>query len=336
MDPSATRHILVVRPGALGDVLLTLPVFEALRRAFPVAHITWAGTGELLRLLPGRSALDDAISFDSAEWVPLFLEGEEPGAGLRAWLGKQDLVLCYGGMQEGALAGNLRRLTSGAFVYVDARPQASRGVHMSEYLQQCLTTVGVGLSGEPGKLRLTEADRRSAREWRSVHGQTRPLAIIHSGSGSAAKNWPAERFVALASWLEEDVACRVVWLQGPADQAVAQTVHRLMGSVPSTWLQQASLNLLAGLLESCALYVGNDSGVSHLAAAVGAPSVVIFGATDDRVWAPRDHRVVVLTPQDGVLSGGEVDPLGSAAVRNVVWADVATVQEACRAVFVRM
>jgi heptosyltransferase III len=119
--------------------------------------------------------------------------------------------------------------------------------------------------------------------------------LIHPGSGSSRKNWPLERFIELSRRLE-GLGHRVVWIRGPAE----------MGQ-PEAWtgerLDRPSLQALAATLAASRLFIGNDSGVSHLAAAVGAPTVALFGPTSQTVWRPDGPRVRVVDSADGTMAG---------------------------------
>jgi hypothetical protein len=128
--------------------------------------------------------------------------------------------------------------------------------------------------------------------------------IIHPGSGSAKKNWPLANFLEVAAALEQR-GRNVSWSIGPAEEAIA------LPAVAQR-LPQTSLTDLAGILAGARLYIGNDSGISHLAAAVGTPSVLIFGPSNARMWRPLGERVCVVQgepwPEVGeVLEVGEVD-----------------------------
>ena len=166
-----------------------------------------------------------------------------------------------------------------------------------QQLQQPLRALGVPACEEPPRIAPTSADRESAARWWEEHGQGEgPVLAMHPGSGSLAKNWPAQRFAAVAGQLR---SARLLLLSGPADQLAVTAVQDALGHEPHTLASDLPLPLLAAMLERCDAYVGNDSGVSHLAASLGLPSLVILGPTDPRVWAPRGLCVKVLA--------GEVD-----------------------------
>ena len=116
------------------------------------------------------------------------------------------------------------------------------------------------------------------------------FVAIHPSSGSPKKNWPSKRFAEMARSVLA-AGHEVLWIQGEADHDV---VSSLVRAVPGPVATELPLHDLATLLASSAVFVGNDSGVSHLAAAAGAPTLVLFGCTDPRQWAPRGPAVRVV------------------------------------------
>jgi ADP-heptose:LPS heptosyltransferase len=127
-----------------------------------------------------------------------------------------------------------------------------------------------------------------------------PLVAIHPGSGSEKKNWPVEKFAALARWLADELAAQVLIVRGEADERVTQKLTELLGRRPITMAQGLKLVELAAVLERCVLFLGNDSGITHLAAAVGTPTVAVFGAASLPIWEPLGQytRVVQFGEQD--------------------------------------
>ncbi|HEY6548414.1 MAG TPA: glycosyltransferase family 9 protein [Vicinamibacteria bacterium] len=136
---------------------------------------------------------------------------------------------------------------------------------------------------------------------RPLLGQLPPhFLALHPGSGSARKNWPAERFVTLAGRLARDRPCLVI--EGPADEGVTLPFH----ASRAVFARGLPLRALGGLLARAGLYVGNDSGVTHLAAAFGAPTLALFGPTDPQIWSPLGPRVRVVRAPQGRLETLEV------------------------------
>src|SRR6185503_10780264 len=150
-----------------------------------------------------------------------------------------------------------------------------------------LAELGVAEAGDPPPLRATAEETEAVAPW--LERLPPGFLALHPGSGSAAKNWPPARFAALASAL----ASGHPWLlvEGPADEECAATLRELPGVVVARHLPA---RVLAALLAQAGRFVGNDSGVSHLAAACGASTLALFGPTDPASWGPVGPNARVL------------------------------------------
>jgi ADP-heptose:LPS heptosyltransferase len=121
-----------------------------------------------------------------------------------------------------------------------------------------------------------------------------PVWAIHPGSGSVPKNWPVENFLALAKTLRQERAAQPCFILGPVENEVRPAVRALIGSQDFPILAEVDLIPLAGALSRVAGYLGNDSGVTHLASCLNLPTLALFGPTDPRLWGPIGRRTVVL------------------------------------------
>jgi ADP-heptose:LPS heptosyltransferase len=143
-----------------------------------------------------------------------------------------------------------------------------------------------------------------------AQGVPRRFVAMHPGSGGRRKCWPAERFAAVA----ERLKLPVVWLLGPAERKRPEL--REAGGKAAAVIETPDLTALAGILAACEAYVGNDSGVTHLAAALRTATVAVFGATDPVIWAPRGPNVTVLgSPKTGGLNAVAVSDVKQAIKR---------------------
>jgi ADP-heptose:LPS heptosyltransferase len=172
---------------------------------------------------------------------------------------------------------------------IEASPFPPEGVHAAEHLVRTLAPLGIRGPASAPSIVVQEKSRHEAQELLGSFGVTPGRFVaIHPSSGSPRTNWPLKGFERLARLVERD-GWPLVWVEGEADGLV---VKELAGLVPAPVARGLSLPVLSGLLSSASLYIGNDSGVSHLAAAVLAPTVTLFGPTDPRSWAPLAATVV--------------------------------------------
>lgn len=279
------EQAIVFRPGALGDTMVSLDAIAALKRLFPDAHVELVGNLGAARLLTAAGLVDRATSFDDVEVGGLF--SAPPVIPVR-WSGAAAVVLWLPHCNQ--LADAFR--SAGTDFVVCAPPLAApRGQHVSDYL---LTTVDPAAAlEEPVRIRLPRHPPASRRS-----------AALHPGSGSLRKNWPPTRFAELARSLIAH-GWGVSLIQGPADrEAVSDVLALLENTVPV--VSPATVEDLATVLASSGLYVGNDSGVSHLSARLGVPTVAIFGPTDPGTWAPRGRRAVAVSGQEPWPAVGNV------------------------------
>ncbi len=284
----ANARVLVIRPGALGDTVLTEPVVSAFRAARPDAYIQLVGRTDYLPLLVGDGLADACRSMDSAEFASLFTDGPLD-------LPEFDVALVFLPDPGGALGAKLAARTGRSVVF-DPRPAPGGGVHISDHLLSPVRTLGI----IPPRC-IPRLPRREvwAAEARSALGDIGPYVAMHPGSGGRAKLWPVQRWAELAARLRSP---RVVVTAGPADD---DTVDRLLNA---EWADAPVLvrgrlvTTLAGTLAGAAAFFGCDSGVTHLAAALGVPTVALFGPTDPEVWGPRGERVQVLRGPDRTTS----------------------------------
>jgi len=291
------ERILIVRPGAIGDLLVTLPVLANLRGHFPTAYIELVASPSVMPLVQGRCEADAVRSFDSPEIAGLFMA--DPPSPTRHWLVGFDLILAYI-PADSICSRQLHEVARGRVVVFDPKPPSHFRLPMTLYLQRALEPLGIKPQFALPRIRLLREDMEFAADfWREVASHRErddPIIVIHPGSGSPRKNWPAERFAALARRLHRSESARIAIVRGPADEEPVERMLTHCPEVQPTILADLSLPQLAAVLGDCQCFVGNDAGITHLAAALGLPGVVIFGPTDPRIWAPGPTFAIV-TPK---------------------------------------
>jgi heptosyltransferase-2 len=283
------RRILALRAGALGDTILALPSIAALRRlSGPTGEVELVGTEPAVQLALGPRLSTRVHSIDRTRFRPLFQESADD-ADLLSFLRGFDLVLAWSNLP--LLAEKLAGLSLRS---LHASPHPPAGVHAADHLYRSLAPLGIAGAAPPAEIDFDEESRIEALDFLGRNGlPERDFVALHPSSGSPRKNWPAERFQALALRLRRE-NLPFVWVEGEADREV---VAGLVRQVSAPVARDLPLAVLGALFSSCRGFVGNDSGVTHLAAAVGAPAIALFGPTDPRMWAPRGPLVVV-APHD--------------------------------------
>ncbi|HEV2582836.1 MAG TPA: glycosyltransferase family 9 protein [Ktedonobacteraceae bacterium] len=269
-------NIVIIRPGAIGDTLLTFPVLRALRAKYPDAHVTFVSNATVLPLAQEAGLADEVFDFQLVQWSELFSTAGIRTPSLRALLHESDLAIGWMGDPDHLVARNLREAGVGQVMIAQGRPPQGERVHVTEYLART-----IGIEALPGVLDLRgdEKPHRNA-------GAT--SIALHPGSGGKQKCWPVERFAEVIErvWQQR---WPVLLLFGPADgKQLAYLRQRLVPPAPEllTMLVDAPLIEVARQLRDCQCYLGNDSGITHLAAMLGLPTIALFGPSDPAVWHP--------------------------------------------------
>jgi heptosyltransferase-2 len=208
----------------------------------------------------------------------------------RADIASFDLILSYLNDPDGVMAANLR--SAGARLVIDCPAIVTNG-HAADHFLRPVRELGIAPVIVHPLLPWPEALREQGRKRLKELGLTGKVVGMHPGSGSSRKNWPIEKFVALADYARGRASLQPLFILGEAEAEAARKLPRLASTVPV--LANRRLTEAASVLAACRVYVGNDSGVTHLAAALGIPVVALFGPTDAAVWGPRGANVAILT-----------------------------------------
>lgn len=304
-------RILIIRGGAIGDFVLTLPAVGLLRKRWPKAHIECLGYPGIARLGLKRYYFDAVRAMDHGPLAGFFVPDLILEPELMDYFGSFNLVYSAIYDPDGIFRKNLRRcglkevepspdLASPAWEgeppLLFSRDPRVKNLPAVVHFSKPLRALGLGESIEPGCLELSEEDRRFARE--RTAGAAGKIVAMHPGSGSVSKNWPVARWIELAERIRAMEGVHLLVTGGEADREV---LARMRTSLPQgLWIEDSlDLNQLAALYSAAALFLGHDSGPGHVAAAVGTPCILLFGTTDPGLWAPRGNHVTVLQAKSG-------------------------------------
>lgn len=283
-------RILILRGGALGDFLLTLPAIRALRRHWPLATIELIGHAAMAELALVAGLINRVRSLDASgmsEWfVPNHIWAERERVDIASF----DLILSYLNDADGVVQANLR--AAGAKQVVACAPIVASG-HAVDHFMRPLTSLEISApSAAKPLLPWPAALREQGLHGLKELGLAGDVISLHPGSGSSRKNWPVEKFALLADHIRRSMSARPLFILGEADLAAARALPSLAPAVPV--LANRPLKEVAAILAVSRGYVGNDSGITHLAAALGVPVVALFGPTDADMWGPRGANVGIL------------------------------------------
>jgi len=295
------KRILVIRGGAIGDFVLTLPALKLLRDAFPQAHLEIIGHRHIAALAERRFYAKAVRSIESAALAPFFARDAVLPAEWAAHFASFDLIVSYLFDPDRIFHDNLKRCGIKMLITGPSKPHGHE--HAALQLARPLEQIGLHLENRAEAIFPAEEDREFARNFLG-EADTGVIAL-HPGSGSEKKNWPIGRWKELGERLFP-TGRPILVVGGEADEDRLRLLEMAWRDKPVRFAKNFALPRLAALFEG-SVFIGHDSGISHVAGAVGARCVLLFGPTDPAVWAPANENITVLRAPDGNLDSLTVD-----------------------------
>lgn len=304
------NRVLIIRGGAIGDFILTLPALKALREAYPDTHIEVLGYKHIAALAENRFYAQAVRSIEYGPLSSFFARNSELPAELASYFATFDLIISYLYDPDRIFENNLRRCGVENLLCGPSKID-EKGSHAARQLARPIEEFGIRVADLTERIFLSEKDRQFAQGF--LQNLSRPIVAIHPGSGSTKKNWPLQNWIALFSreyWHVEKRPSLVV-VSGEADKAQTAQLECTWKNQDVRFAKNLALLDLAAVLEH-STFLGHDSGISHLAAATGASCILLFGPTDPNIWAPRNENVQIVVVQSGRLDDLEVAPIRAA------------------------
>lgn len=264
------KKILVIRYGALGDLIATLPVLQSLKQSG--YYVTLAGNGQYREFFLRYGYVDEFIPSDGGFFLPLF--AGEPESAVSRYLKKFEVILAYTDKTE-TFSEALKKSFPGEIIFHPVNPEKIQK-HIVLHLLEPVRSIANCVTETP--------------EIKIGSLATEKRFVIHPGSGSIQKNWSKENFFEVYRRLSAEK--KGYLLLGYAEDYMKDFWQK---NVPAEKIiNSPDMNTLIERVRNTGLYIGNDSGISHLFAASGIPSVVIFGPTSPSVWSPGEKNVKIL------------------------------------------
>jgi len=282
--------ILVIRGGAIGDFILTLPVLAALRRQFPQAHLEVLGYPHIVQLALAGGLADRVQPIEAGPLAGFFARGGKLSHDWADYFSEFDLIVSYLFDPDDIFRTNVGRCSPAQFVAAPHRPDEAEKIHATKIYLKPLERLAIFDADPVPRLAL------------NPQPSTLNQLALHPGSGSEKKNWPEAKWADLLQHLTRRANLDLLLVGGEAE---GDRLRRLTAAAPSARLQVAKNLPLAELalrLQTCAGFIGHDSGVSHLAAALGLPCLVLWAGTVEEIWRPQGERLVIVREPDGVCA----------------------------------
>jgi heptosyltransferase-3 len=285
--------ILVIRGGAIGDFILTLPVLSALRQQFPDVRLEVLGYPHIAQLAIAGGLADEVRSIEARSLAGFFARDPALDPALQEYFASFPVIISYLYDPDRIFQTNVQRTCKGQFIAAPHRPDEARGRHATEVFLEPLTRLAIFDADPVARLPLSAEPKPSGK-----------CVALHPGSGSEQKNWPLQNWVSLAEALLQDVQTSLLVVGGEAESGkidmLAERLPRDRVDVAFAW----PLPKLGRRLAACTAFVGHDSGITHLAAAVSIPTIALWGSTSEALWRPKGKNVTVLREPSGLAHLG--------------------------------
>jgi ADP-heptose:LPS heptosyltransferase len=307
-----SQRAVILQPGALGDCVLTLPLVKTVKEALGLGGVDIIGHTDYVGIFPERTAVNSIRSLDATDLHRLFVESSQfdlaDGDPLIHVFAEYSWIISFLGEPDGHFEQNLIFTAncshSAEVVALALKPPQDASRHVAQfYVDQLAGQLDIGLPTtqirtDERLIKVTEGDRDAGVELLDQNDVdvSRRLAVIHPGSGGRHKCWHAENFLAIARCLQVQ-EIEVVFLLGPAETSRIDSASHAAIRQGAHCLCDLSLTQVVGLLSSADTFIGNDCGVTHLAAAMGVRTVALFGPTDPALYRPIGPAVTVFRDQ---------------------------------------
>ena len=313
VDGRRIRRILVIRQhDQLGDLLLSTPVFRALRAHFPEAHIAAVVRAYTEEILQHHPFIDAVYTFQELlfNWTPK--KALHFWKGLRA---RYDLTIVLNTVSHSLSSDTMADLSRAPYIlgsdhlvfggcrrnftYNLLAPYSTEEKHQTERNLDIVRYIGVDTDDLTEVMGLTDEEIGWAEDilTRSGCHSIDCVVGIHPGAGKVGNRWPAERFARVGDALHERLGAKIVLFQGPKEQELVERVRDAM-TTDCNVLAGLRLRELAAVVSRLRLFLCNDTGVLHVAAAIGTPLVAVFGPTDPAFWKPWGDKFVAVRGND--------------------------------------
>ncbi len=314
------KRILIIKPSALGDIILALPALSAMKRSFPGAKISWLVRPEFAPLITGHPYISDIILFnrkrlskwwcspDSFQSLRLLVS--------QLKVGKFDLVFDFQGLFRTGffswVTGSKRRFgMAGArelahLFYTDKISQDASSIHLVDYYFKMVEAAGAKRGEVEFKLPEDAGAAEKIDKLLKSQGVNAKYAVIVPGAAQVNKQWPIERFAELAGKISERFGLSIVATGSQGEREYIETLGKRVINLAG----KTSVRELIPLMKMASLVVSNDTGPGHIAAALGVPIVMIFGPTNPARVCPykRPQCVVAVEPNERGMKADSYEP----------------------------
>ncbi len=311
------KNILVVRLGAMGDIVHVIPAVKNLRMAFPDAHITWLVEDRLKDLVECLPEIDEIIVFPRKEWQDCLKYPRKYFAvilGVRMFLKKlrnrkYEIALDFHGNFKSGLLTYLSAAQTRIgfsrgyckefnFIFSNVRiTPKQKKIHKVDKYLNLLQGLEIKAYYQRPVFPISETDRLYVNDFiHQNHLDQRSIAIIHPGTSQFGKykRWPPENYAHLADRLIQELNYSVIFTWSASEYGLVKKIMSFMRYSATIACKTSSVKQLIALMERARLFIGGDTGPTHIASSIGIPTIAIFGPKDPSIYAPYDRNALVM------------------------------------------
>jgi heptosyltransferase-2 len=286
--------ILFIRGGAIGDFILTLPAIAALRTAFPETHLEVLGYPAVAELARTAQIIDAFRSIEARPLARFFARNADLDPDWSRYFESFNVILSYIYDPDEIFKTNVARVSKAQFIQAAHRPDVNEALHATAVFLKPLERLAIFDADLLPRLAIPREPALPGANW----------LAMHPGSGSISKNWPEENWRRLIGSILSSTEANILLTGGEAEEDKPTRLSRDFPPERIRIAQNLPLIELAGLLAQCKSFVGHDSGITHLAAALGVSSVVLWGPSNEQIWRPPHPHVRVIKSPDGIAGIG--------------------------------
>lgn len=286
------RGILVVRGGAIGDFILTLPVLSALRAKFPDSRIEVVAQPKLITLAVAGGLADDSRSLEDRALAGFFARGAALHPDWVQYFARFEIVVSFLHDPADVFRENVARCSTAKFIAGSHRPDETQAIHATTVLLAPLKQLAIFDADPVPRLKIPPTGEESLPPGNWL--------ALHPGSGSGQKNWRPAKWQELIEALVEKTGWNLLLVGGEAEGNRLESLREKIPEERGQFARDLPLATLARILRLCHGFVGHDSGITHLAAAVGLPCIVLWGPSSAAIWRPLAENVRIVNSTGGL------------------------------------
>ena len=285
------KKIIVIRGGAIGDFVLTLPVISALKERFTQSRIAVMGYPHIVQLALLGGLADEIRSIDSRSLAPFFIPGGNLPLDMVGFFSDAAIVISYLYDPDEIFQENVLRCFNGVFISGPYKPSETSGIHATETFLKPLEQLAIFSPNSTPKIKIpSDENERHDKFWLAVH----------PGSGSETKNWPLPKWKDLINKLMELEQVKILLVGGEAEGDRLDLIASVIPEKKIELARSLPLKELALRMNKCDAFIGHDSGITHLAAALGLQGIALWGTSSLDIWKLRSEIFKVIKYPGGI------------------------------------